>query len=229
MRNSKKVLVILVIGCFLFYLNSFQLSYSQTSSSNKEDSKEFFQKVEQNRENTPSLVEREESEGDNGGGTKTIILVAAGVLVAGVVAYLLLKGKEEKKEEEKDQSVYSQGQFQVRGTWGCDLDIGKETYVEDPSTDFQWSQQTAVERYISPRNGAKFHVIGKVDFNSIKYSQLKSYSYSSDKINGSDNASNQIPQGTVVAAITNTGRYCKFRIDTYGYTLTITYLTYKKE
>lgn len=226
MKNLKKVLTALVIWSFLFYLNFFNFSYSQTQSSYSE-SEEIPKKVEHNKESIPSLMEKEES-GSSGSKTKTIILVAGGVLVAGVVAYLLLKGKDEKKEE-KDQSVYSQGQFQVSGTWGCDLDLGKQTYVSDQTTDFKWEIVTSVERYISPRNGAKFYVIGKVDFNSIKYSHLKSYSYSSDKINGSNNASNQIPEGTVVAAITNEGRYCKFRIDQYGYNLTITFLTYNKE
>jgi len=126
-------------------------------------------------------------------------------------------------------TVYSQGQVTIRGTWSCDLDLGNETYHTDPSRDFFWEQVTSVERYITPKNGAKFHVIGIVDFNSIEYSDLKGYSYSTDRINGSNDASNQIPQGTVVAAVTNEGRYCKFRIDTYGYNLTITWLTYNKE
>ncbi|MEM2478387.1 MAG: hypothetical protein QXF13_05165, partial [Thermoproteota archaeon] len=131
--------------------------------------------------------------------------------------------------KEVEPSIYSQGQVTIRGTWGCDLDLGKETLVGDPSTDFKWNIETRVIRNLSPRNGAKFHVIGAVDFNSVKYSDLKKYSYSSDPINGNDDASNQMPQGTVIAAITSEGRYCKFRIDTYGYNIVISWVTYEKE
>ncbi len=123
-------------------------------------------------------------------------------------------------------TVYSQGQVIIHGTWSCDLDLGLQTHSTDPSTDFFWNQQTEVERYLEPRNGAKFHVIGNVDFDSITYSDLTGYAYSTDPINGSNDSSNQIPVGTVIAAVTNEGRYTKVRIDIYGYDLTITWLTY---
>jgi hypothetical protein len=126
-------------------------------------------------------------------------------------------------------TVYSQGQVTIRGTWSCDLDLGNETHHTDPTRDFQWVQVSGVERYITPKNGAQFHVVGIEDINSIGYSDLWGYTYSTESIDGSDDASNQIPQGTVVAAVTNEGRYSKFRIDVYGYSLTITWLTYDKE
>ena len=125
-------------------------------------------------------------------------------------------------------TVYSQGQVRIRGTWSCDLDLGNETRHAGPTRDFQWDQITEVERYLAPKNGAQFHVVGIVDINSIGYSDLRGYSYSTESISGSDDASNQLPEGTVVAAVTNEGRYSKFRIDVNGYHLTITWLTYNK-
>jgi len=124
--------------------------------------------------------------------------------------------------------IYSTGMITIRGTWHCDLDLGKETDITYPSFDFFWEQVTSVERYIEPKHGAMFHVIGSVNFDSITHSSLKTYSYSSDKINGSDNASNQIPVGTVIAAITDEGRYSKFKIEVYGYNLIIKFVTYKE-
>jgi len=127
-----------------------------------------------------------------------------------------------------DSDIYSTGMITVGGTMLCDLDLGKQVNHIDPSNDFLWEQVTDVERYISPKNGAMFHVVGNVDFDSIMHSGLKTYSYSSDKINASDNASNQIPAGTVVATITDAGRYSKFRIEVYGYDLVIKFVTYKE-
>lgn len=118
--------------------------------------------------------------------------------------------------------VFSKGQKVVRGTYSFDLDKGMETAGD---ADFWWEQVTKVERYIVPRNGAKFYILGRKNFDSISYENLIKLRYSSTKLNGST-TSNQIPQGTVVAVITSQGRYCKFRIDVYGYNLTISWVTY---
>ena len=127
-----------------------------------------------------------------------------------------------------DSDIYSTGMITVGGTMTCDLDLGKETGSLDPPIDLFWNQVTSVERYIEPKNGAIFHVIGSIDFDSITHSSLKTYSYSSDKINGSNDSSNQMPAGTVIAAITDGGRYSKFKIEVYGYDLVIKFVTYKE-
>lgn len=125
----------------------------------------------------------------------------------------------------KAPDVFSHGTIVIRGTWSCDLDLGKETQTD---ADFFWQQKTKTIRFVVPRNGARFYVLGRRDFDSIDYNDLTRLRYSSAEINCSNNASNQIPQGTVVAAITSKGRYCKFRIDTYGYNLGISWVTYSK-
>jgi titin len=125
-----------------------------------------------------------------------------------------------------DSDIYSTGMITVGGTMTCDLDLGKETGSLDPPIDFFWNQVTSVERYIEPKNGAMFRVIGSVDFDSITHSSLRTYSYSSDRINGSNDSSNQVPVGTAIAAITDGRRYSKFRIEVYGYNLVIKFVTY---
>ena len=78
-------------------------------------------------------------------------------------------------------------------------------------------------------NDAIFSIIGLEEFDSISYSDLVQLNYSSQKIEGGANANNQIPQGTIVATITNEGRYGKFIIEDIGYNLTISWVTYEKD
>jgi hypothetical protein len=158
---------------------------------------------------------------------KKVIFTSVMVMQASLLlAWMVVPGRAQVRVE---PSVYTQGQVAISGTSSCDLDLGHQTLYTDPTRDFFWEITSDVERSIRPGNGAQFHVVGIVDFSSIGYSDLQGYSYSTEAINGSDNASNQIPAGTVVAAITNQGRYSKFRIDVNGYILTITWLTYDRE
>jgi hypothetical protein len=120
--------------------------------------------------------------------------------------------------------VHSKGQLVVRGTWSCDLDSGAETAA---GADFWWEQDTDVKRYLAPRNGAGFFVVGIRDFDSVKYADLERFRYSSQKIDGSNLAYNQIPKGTVVAYKTNEGRLGKLIVDEYGYNLTIRWMTFE--
>lgn len=162
---------------------------------------------------------------------KSTVPIIVGVLAAGaVVAAVLILSKDKNKEDEaeKTPAVFRQGQFTVQGTCYADLDLGQQVPNESIA-DFFWEQETYTERYLTPMNGARFFVVGSVDFNNLTYQQLKGYAYSNAKISGSDGAANKLPNGTVVAAITNEGRYCKFRVDSGGYNLTITFLTFDKK
>jgi len=122
--------------------------------------------------------------------------------------------------------VYSHGQIRIRGTWSCDLDIGRE--VASDGEDFWWEQVDSRVRHIVPKHGARFTVLGVRDLDSVSYSDLAKLNYSMANIDGSDATYNRIPQGTVIAAITNEGRYSKFRVDEYGYNLLISWVTYEK-
>jgi beta-lactam-binding protein with PASTA domain len=123
--------------------------------------------------------------------------------------------------------IYSQGQVKIRGTWLCDLDKG----VEDgqPGADFFLENFTASSRALVPRNGARFQVVGGGrPFSSISYSELKAVAYGNGKIDRSDGPNNRLPAGTVVAYVTNEGRYGKFVVvkDDGQSGITITWLTY---
>lgn len=131
-----------------------------------------------------------------------------------------------KSMSDEIHEIYSQGTVLIHGTWYCDLDTGTET-VSDPDCDFFWRQQTSILRSIDPMNGAEFYVVGIESLDNISYQDLEGYSYSGNSINGSNNSENEIPTGTVVACITSQGRYCKFHIDSYGYDLNISWVTYE--
>jgi hypothetical protein len=122
------------------------------------------------------------------------------------------------------RAVHSSGRLTIRGTRSCDLDSGAETSA---GADFWWEQETNVNRYLVPKNGAGFFVVGIRDFKSVKYADLERFQYSSQKIDASNQTYNQIPQRTVVAYKTNEGRFGKLIVDEYGYNLTIRWMTFE--
>lgn len=134
--------------------------------------------------------------------TLTLILIVAGAC---------------SKDEEK--GIYSSGQVTIRNTWACDLDQGIEA-TDYSTVDFEWSNSPP--HYIEPVHGAKFFLVGSVNLDSLEYDALTAYTYSNSFIWESS-----LPVGTVVAGITNQGRYCKFRIDAKPNDLTITWVTYE--
>jgi hypothetical protein len=126
-----------------------------------------------------------------------------------------------------ERAIYSSGQMEVRGTWLCDLDIGAQAQNQ-ASADFQWEQDTAVNRSLTPENNAAFFLVGLRDFDSVKYADLERFPYSTQKIEADAVLSNPMPQGSVVAYRTNEGRLGKLLVVGYGYNLTIRWITYQK-
>jgi uncharacterized protein YraI len=122
-------------------------------------------------------------------------------------------------------AIHKQGQAILHGTYCFDIDEGAETDCTPASSDFQWQQVTAVERYLTPQNGAQMANMGSLS--GANYDTCENASYSSNQINGSDNASNTIPAGTYVCVKTNGGRYAVFRVDVYGQDLSIGYTTWQ--
>jgi hypothetical protein len=121
--------------------------------------------------------------------------------------------------------LYSQGQLVIRGTWSCDLDAGAEA-SELGRADFWWEQVNTVNRNLAPVNGAGFFVLGLRDFESVGYDDLQQFPYSGEKVEANGVGSNRIPQGTVVAYRTKQGRFGKFKVEQYGYNLTIRWATF---
>ena len=113
--------------------------------------------------------------------------------------------------------IYSQGRLTIVGSYIYDMDLGKQLTgdLSNPNIDIFFEFKNDVERYFNPEYGA-YHLLGKVDFNSITAKDLAGLSYSNDKINASNNEKNQLSPGTVVAVKTHDGRYTKFKVDAYG-------------
>jgi hypothetical protein len=117
--------------------------------------------------------------------------------------------------------TYSTGLVTIPGTFCIDLDSGSTAC--DGNADFFWEQVDAVERYLRPRNGALVAVAGTT---SVNYQGCIALTLSDTPLNGSNNASNQIPAGVYVCAKTSADRISQFRINTYGYDLAIGYTTW---
>jgi hypothetical protein len=122
-------------------------------------------------------------------------------------------------------AVLKKGTLTLKGTWTFDFETG----VQGPPSgaDIWWEQVNTVTRFLVPRSGAMLANMGKPNFDAVSYQTLKGLSYSATPINGSNNSANKLKAGTVIAIRTNTGRYAKMKINSYGYNLGISYVTYQ--
>ncbi len=122
-------------------------------------------------------------------------------------------------------AVMSKGTTTLKGTWTFDFETG----VQGPPTgaDVWWEQVDNTVRFLVPQSGAMLANMGKPNFDAVSLQTLQSQPYTANPINGSNNASNQLTAGTVIAVKTNAGRYAKMKINSYGYNLGITWVTYK--
>jgi hypothetical protein len=112
----------------------------------------------------------------------------------------------------------------LKGTWTFDLDAGTEG---GGGADIWWDQMTTVERQMSPQNGATLLNIGLVDFNNVTAAGLQKLPYSTAPIPGNDNATNKLVNGDVFAVHTHTGNFAKVKVVSYGYNMTIEWVTYR--
>jgi len=122
-------------------------------------------------------------------------------------------------------AVMSKGTTSLKGTWTFDFETG----IQGPPTgaDVWWEQVNATVRFLVPLSGAMLANMGKPDFDSVSYQALQTQPYTTIPINGSNNVSNALTPGTVIAIRTNTGRYAKMKVETYGYNLGIRWVCYK--
>lgn len=97
--------------------------------------------------------------------------------------------------------IHKQGRFTVRQTWHGDLDTGAES---NNGADFWFQAATATERFLVPKNGAKFVRMGS---RVPKYADCKGASFSTNKI-----AIQTLSAGTSVCAMTSEGRVSAFRV-----------------
>jgi len=125
----------------------------------------------------------------------------------------------------RSASQVSAGTAILKGTFTFDLENGNEGGM-DANYDLWWDQETATARQMVPWKNARIVNLGVVDFNSITPDNLQHLTYAANPINGSNNSSNKLVPGDVFAVLTNQGNYSKVKILSYGYNLTIQWVTY---
>src|SRR5215471_3984653 len=127
-------------------------------------------------------------------------------------------------------TTVSSGTAILKGTFCFDFDTGTESVPGNPLAppfDVFWEQQTAVLRRMAAINPAQIVNLGIVDFNSITADTLASLTYSTNPIDGNNDATNQLAAGDVFAVRTNQGNYAKVQVVSYGYNLQIQWVTYQ--
>ncbi len=99
--------------------------------------------------------------------------------------------------------THSTGPLDIPQTWTADLDEG--VVGAGAAADIWFEADTAVERFVTPRNGA---TIAKVGTTSVGLSGCMAASLSNSRIHIND-----LPEGTYVCVRTNQGRYSQFRVN----------------
>src|SRR5271168_1410890 len=123
-------------------------------------------------------------------------------------------------------TIVAQGTGTVlKGTWSFDFDTGAESAITPP-VDVFWEQVSTVVRQMVPLNGAKIVNLGAVNFASLTAANLQLLPYAATPIDGNDDATNQLVVNDVFAVLTNKGNYAKVQVTSYGYNLTINWVTY---
>jgi len=114
----------------------------------------------------------------------------------------------------------------IGGTCTFDLDFGASGGGSGTEADLWWEQVDSTTRNLVPQRGAALARLGGVGFDALTAAALANQGYSGSAINGSNNASNELTVGTVLAVRTSKGNLAKVKIDSYGYNLGITWVTY---
>jgi len=122
---------------------------------------------------------------------------------------------------------YSAGNITIRGTFLFDFDQGGGGNVAMPAgsvADAWWNRLTATTSRLEPQHGATFASLGKVSFEGVTWEQVKAAPLSTIPLY--DIA---LGAGTVVAYMTDAGRYGKFMITGYAgnQDMSISWLTWK--
>jgi hypothetical protein len=122
-------------------------------------------------------------------------------------------------------AVMSKGTTTLKGTWTFDFETG----VQGPPTgaDIWWEQVDSQIRFLVPRSGAMLAHMGQPNFDAVSLQSLQGQPYTTTPINGSNNSSNQLTPGSVIAVKTNAGRYAKLKVNSYGYNLGMSWVTFK--
>ena len=124
--------------------------------------------------------------------------------------------------------IISEGSGTLRGTWSFDFDAGFEgSILFDTAMDVWWEQHSRTMRDMVPSNCAQLVNIGVTGFDAVTPETLLGLNYGNKPISGNNDESNLLVEGDVFAVKTNAGNYAKVRVESYGYTLRIRWVTYR--
>lgn len=123
-------------------------------------------------------------------------------------------------------SVLASGTTVLKGTFTFDLDTGAEGGVS-AEADIWWEQMTATTRQMTAQNGAGILNLGSVDFTTLTASGLQKLPFGTAAIPGNPDPTNKLGNGDVFAVRTTKGNYAKVLVVTYGYDMTIQWVTYQ--
>ncbi len=107
------------------------------------------------------------------------------------------------------------GQEILRGSYTLDLDTGM-VGGERNKADLFWEIADDNTHYLNAWNGAAISIAGMAQPDSLPDEALLTAPFEMTRVNGSPNAANQIPSGTLLLVRTHTGNYSKVRIEQYG-------------
>ena len=133
--------------------------------------------------------------------------------------------KPERSPQASDHPVHSSGGFLIGPGHSFDLDSGIEQIASADLT-YEHKSEGSPDWFLTPQNGAAFYVVGPTQFESVRWSDMQRFPYSTEKIVVTDGPPNRLPAGTVVAYRTNEGRLGKFIVDRTGYGFAIRWRTY---
>ena len=115
-------------------------------------------------------------------------------------------------------------QATVRGTYQFDFERGVET--GSSTADVWWEQVDSTHRFLVPTNGAALALIRGVSFENTTQAVLAAQRYSVLRLDGSDGPSNVLTPGAVVAIRTHDRRLVKMLVNSEGYDLGISWVTF---
>ncbi|MDM0115180.1 hypothetical protein QTI66_23725 [Variovorax sp. J22R133] len=123
-------------------------------------------------------------------------------------------------------TIVSQGTTVLKGTFTFDLDTGVQGGTGS-AYDIWWEQMTTTARQMAVRNTARIVNLGVVSFTGVTASALQTLTYGTAPIPGNNDATNKLVNGDVFCVRTSLGNFAKVKVVSYGYDMTIQWITYK--
>lgn len=139
---------------------------------------------------------------------------------AGAVAPVSTASSQPEPAPRAEHPVHSSGGLLIGPGHFFDFDSGIEQ-IAGADLLYEHKFEEGQGWFLTPQNGAAFYVVGPAQFESVRWSDMERFPYSTEKIVITEGPSNRVPAGTVIAYKTNEGRLGKLIVDRaqFGYAL----------